>query len=51
MLTEACMTLFQHAILIDASSELAMSLGHTIAITPSGAEVLNGLAPEYVICL
>ena len=43
------MTLFLHAILIDASSELAMSSGHTIAITPSGAEVLNGLAPQYVI--
>lgn len=50
MLAEAGMVLFLHAILIDASSELAMSLGHTIAITPSGAEVLNGLAPEYVIC-
>ncbi|MEC7396010.1 MAG: hypothetical protein VX639_02525 [Pseudomonadota bacterium] len=43
------MTLFKHAILIDEWSELAMSLGHTIAITPSGAEVLNGLAPQYVI--
>ena len=50
MLAEAGMVLFLHAILIDASSELAMSLGHTIAITTSGAEVLNGLAPEYVIC-
>ncbi|MEC7649087.1 MAG: hypothetical protein VX900_12165 [Pseudomonadota bacterium] len=48
-MTEASMTLFLHAILIDASSELAMSSGHTIAITPSGAEVLNGLAPQYVI--
>lgn len=43
------MTLFLHAILIDASSELAMSSGHTIAITPSGAEVLNGPVPQYVI--
>ena len=51
MLTEACIALFLNAILIDASSELAMSLGHSIAITPSSAEVLNGLAPEYVICL
>ncbi len=44
------MTLFLNAILIDESSELAMSLGHTIAITPSGAVVLNGLASQYVIC-
>lgn len=44
------MAFFLHAILIDASSELAISLGHTIAITPSGAVVLNGLAPQYVIC-
>ena len=51
MLTEACMALFLHAILNDVSSKLAMSLGHTIAITPSGAEVLNGIAPQYVICL
>ncbi|MEC7303857.1 MAG: hypothetical protein VXV97_15065 [Pseudomonadota bacterium] len=49
MLTEACIALFLNAILIDASSELAMSSGYTIAITPSGAEVLNGLAPQYVI--
>jgi Xaa-Pro dipeptidase len=43
------MTLFLHAILIDAPKNLAMSLGHTIVITESGREVLSKLTPEYVV--
>lgn len=43
------MVFFLHAILIDAKAGLAMSLGHTIAITDSGAEVLSKLKPEYVV--
>lgn len=43
------MVFFLHAILIDAKANLAMSLGHTIAITDSGAEVLSKLTPEYVV--
>jgi Xaa-Pro dipeptidase len=43
------MVLFLHAILIDAPNNLAMSLGHTIAITDSGAEVLSRLKPQYVV--
>jgi len=44
------MVLFLHAILIDSDAELAMSLGHTIAITETGAEILSGLDPEYTVC-
>ena len=43
------MVLFLHAILVDAPKNLAMSLGHTITITPTGAEVLSRIAPEYVV--
>lgn len=43
------MVLFLHAVLIDASKNLAMSLGHTITITDTGADVLSRLKPEYVI--
>jgi Xaa-Pro dipeptidase len=43
------MVLFLHAILIDAPGNLAMSLGHTIVIGQSGAEVLSRLKPEYVV--
>lgn len=43
------MVFFLHAILIDAKAGLAMSLGHTIAITDSAAEVLSKLKPEYVV--
>jgi len=43
------MVLFLHAILIDAPNNLAMSLGHTIAITEQGAEVLSRLKPEYIV--
>jgi Xaa-Pro dipeptidase len=35
------MVLFMHAILVDAPANLAMSLGHTVAITDSGREVLT----------
>lgn len=44
------MVLFLHAILVDAPNNLAMSLGHTIIVTESGAEVLSRIAPEYHIC-
>jgi Xaa-Pro dipeptidase len=44
------MVLFLHAILIDAPKNLAMSLGHTVVIGPSGAEVLSRLKPEYRVC-
>jgi Xaa-Pro dipeptidase len=43
------MVLFLHAILIDAPMNLAMSLGHTIVVTETGAEVLSRLRPEYYI--
>jgi Xaa-Pro dipeptidase len=43
------MTLFLHAILIDAPKNLAMSLGHTIVVTETGREVLSKLTPEYVV--
>jgi Xaa-Pro dipeptidase len=43
------MVLFLHAILIDAAENLAMSLGHTITITSTGAEVLSRLAPTYTV--
>ena len=41
------MVLFLHAILIDAPNNLAMSLGHTIVIAETGAEVLSRLVPTY----
>jgi Xaa-Pro dipeptidase len=41
------MVLFLHAILIDARRNLAMSLGHTIVVTPTGAEVLSRIEPAY----
>ena len=44
------MVLFLHAILIDAPKALAMSLGHTIVIGETGAEVLGGLSAEYAVC-
>jgi Xaa-Pro dipeptidase len=43
------MVLFLHAILIDAAENLAMSLGHTITIISTGAEVLSRLAPTYTV--
>jgi len=45
------MVLFLHAILIDAPKNLAMSLGHTITITDTGAEILSKLTPEYTVCV
>jgi Xaa-Pro dipeptidase len=44
------MVLFLHAILIDATRNLAMSLGHTIVIGASGAEVLSRLPADYILC-
>ena len=44
------MVLFLHAILIDATRNLAMSLGHTIVIGASGAEVLSRLPADYNVC-
>jgi Xaa-Pro dipeptidase len=43
------MVLFLHAILVDASKNLAMSLGHTILITSDGSEALSRLTPNYDI--
>ncbi|HVM80013.1 MAG TPA: Xaa-Pro peptidase family protein [Stellaceae bacterium] len=44
------MVLFLHAILVDAPRNLAMSLGHTVAITETGSEALSRLKPEYTVC-
>ena len=44
------MVLFLHAIVIDAAKNLAMSLGHTIVLTSTGAEVLSWITPEYTVC-
>jgi Xaa-Pro dipeptidase len=44
------MVLFLHAILVDAPKNLAMSLGHTVAITETGSEALSRLKPEYTVC-
>jgi Xaa-Pro dipeptidase len=43
------MVLFLHAILIDASRNLAMSLGHTVTIASTGVEVLSRLEPAYIV--
>jgi Xaa-Pro dipeptidase len=43
------MVLFLHAILVDAAQNLAMSLGHTILVLPTGAEVLSRIAPDYTV--
>jgi Xaa-Pro dipeptidase len=45
------MVLFLHAILVDNAAELAMSLGHTIIVTDTGAETLSRLQPEYTVCV
>jgi Xaa-Pro dipeptidase len=45
------MVLFLHAILIDNLAALAMSLGHTIVITETGAKCLSRLQPEYLVCV
>jgi Xaa-Pro dipeptidase len=41
------MVLFLHAILADAGTGLAMTLGHTIVITDTGREVLSRLVPVH----
>jgi Xaa-Pro dipeptidase len=46
----AGMVLFLHAILIDAAKNLAMSLGQTIVIGTSQAEVLSRLPADYIVC-
>jgi Xaa-Pro dipeptidase len=43
------MVLFLHAILVDAPKNLAMSLGHTITITQTGAEVLSRIKLTYTV--
>jgi Xaa-Pro dipeptidase len=43
------MVLFLHAILVDAAKSLAMSLGHTITITQTGAEVLSRIKLTYTV--
>jgi hypothetical protein len=43
------MVLFLHAIIIDAPKNLAMSLGHTITITQTGAETLSRIKPAYTV--
>ncbi len=50
LIAEPGMVLFLHAILIDNTAELAMSLGHTIVITESGSEILSKLEPDYITC-
>lgn len=45
---EAGMTLFLHAILIDAPKNLAMSIGYTILTTEGAPEVLTRVTPEYI---
>jgi Xaa-Pro dipeptidase len=50
MPAEPGMVLFLHAILVDAPANLAMSLGHTITITPDGGEVLSKIEPDYTVC-
>ncbi|CAB3812692.1 MULTISPECIES: M24 family metallopeptidase [Achromobacter] len=50
-LAEPGMVLFLHAILIDTPNNLAMSLGHTLVVSESGApEVLSKLKPTYRVC-
>jgi len=44
------MVLFLHAILADAKNNLAMSLGHTLIVTETGAELLSSLDHEYTVC-
>lgn len=46
---EPGMVLFLHAILADKDANLAMSLGHTIAVTETGAEVLSKLPLDYMV--
>ncbi len=50
LIAQPGMVLFLHAILIDSSAELAMSLGHTIVVTDAEADILSRLQPEYTVC-
>jgi Xaa-Pro dipeptidase len=43
------MVLFMHAILADADAMLAMSLGHTVVVTESGAEILSRHPLDHVV--
>ncbi len=43
------MVLFLHAILADAEAGLAMSLGHTLVITETGAEILSRQPLDLVV--
>lgn len=49
MLVQPGMTLFLHAILIDAEANLAMSLGYTILTREGAPEVLSRIKPEFVV--
>jgi hypothetical protein len=42
--------LFMHAILADARTGLAMSAGHTVVVTETGAERLSRMPLEYALC-
>jgi Xaa-Pro dipeptidase len=46
---EPGMVLFMHAILADADAMLAMSLGHTVVITDTGADVLSQHPLDHVV--
>jgi Xaa-Pro dipeptidase len=46
---EPGMVLFMHAILADADAMLAMSLGHTVVVTDTGAEVLSRHPLDHVV--
>jgi Xaa-Pro dipeptidase len=46
---EPGMVLFMHAILADADAMLAMSLGHTVVVTDSGADVLSRHPLDHVV--
>jgi Xaa-Pro dipeptidase len=50
LIAQPGMVLFLHAILIDNTAELAMSLGHTIVLTENGSEIFSRLRPDYTIC-
>ncbi|BBK42058.1 Xaa-Pro dipeptidase [Allostella vacuolata] len=45
------MVLFLHAILIDAPGNLAMSLGHTVVVGETGAEIQSRLTPDYHVAV
>jgi Xaa-Pro dipeptidase len=47
MLGKPGMVFFLHAVITDDHTESAMTLGHTILITPTGREVLSKLEPVY----